>query len=64
MTTLRDSGSVLGWPLDIFLGLSQFHGHGSWFMCEVALRNVRNVPSWFFPMIVLQTLCMTLTQIS
>ena len=27
-----------GWPLDHSLGLSQFHGHGSWFVCEVALK--------------------------
>ena len=48
-------------------GSHKFHGHGSWFMCGVALgnvRNVRNVPSWCFPMIVLQTLCMKVTQIS
>ena len=29
VTTLRVSGGVLGWPLDTFFGLSQFHGHGS-----------------------------------
>jgi hypothetical protein len=37
MTTLHDCGGVLGWPLDTFFGLSQFHGHGSWLVCEVAL---------------------------
>ena len=31
---------ILGWPLDtLSLGLSQFYGHGSWLMCEVALRH-------------------------
>jgi hypothetical protein len=29
VTTLHDFGGVLG---------SQFHGHGSWLVCEVALR--------------------------
>ena len=29
--------SVLGQPLDTAFGLSQFHGHGSWLVCEVAL---------------------------
>ena len=38
MTTLRDFGGVLGQPLDTFFGLSQFHGHGSWLVYEVALR--------------------------
>ena len=37
MTTLHDFGGVLGRPLDTFFGLSQFHGHGSWRVCEVAL---------------------------
>ena len=37
-TTLHDYESVLGWPLHTFLGLSQFHGHGSWLVCKVALR--------------------------
>ena len=39
MTTLHDFGGVLGRPLDTFFGLSQFHGHGSWLVCEVALRS-------------------------
>ena len=38
VTTLPDFGSALGEPLNIFFGPSQFHGHGSWFVCEVALR--------------------------
>ena len=29
-------GSVSGRPLDISSGLSQFHGHSSWLMYEVA----------------------------
>ena len=37
VTTLYDFGSVLGQPLNTSLGLSQFHGHSSWLMCEVAL---------------------------
>ena len=37
MTTLYDFEDVLGRPLDTFIGLSQFHGHGSWLVCEVAL---------------------------
>ena len=39
MTTLHDSGGVLGQPLDTLFGLSQFHRHGSWLVSEVALRN-------------------------
>jgi hypothetical protein len=31
-------GSVLGRPLDTSFRLSQFHGHGSWLVCEVAPR--------------------------
>jgi hypothetical protein len=31
-------GGVLGRPLDtLSFGPSQFHGHGSWLVCEVAL---------------------------
>ena len=37
MTTLYDFAGVLGRPLDALLGLSQFHGHNSWLVCEVAL---------------------------
>ena len=40
VTTLHDFGGVLGRPLDTFFGLSQFHGHGSWLVCEVALVGV------------------------
>ena len=39
VTTLHDFGSVLGRPLDTFLGLSQFHGQGSWPVCEVGLNQ-------------------------
>ena len=38
MTTLHDFGGVVGQPLDTFFGLSQFHGHNSWLVCEVILR--------------------------
>ena len=38
MTTRHDFGSVVGWPFGHFsFGLSQFHGHGSWLVCEVAV---------------------------
>ena len=37
MTTTHDFEGVLGRPLDTFFSLSQFHGRGSWLMCEVAL---------------------------
>jgi hypothetical protein len=40
VTTLRDVGGVLGQPLDTFFGLSQFHGRGSWLVCEVALSSL------------------------
>ena len=43
VTTLHDFGSALGRPLDTSFGLSQFHGHGSWLMCEVALSIINNV---------------------
>ena len=39
MSTLHDFGSVLGQPLDTSVGLLQFHGHGPWLMCEVALNH-------------------------
>ena len=32
------------WTLSF--GLSQFHGHGSWLVCEVALSNTPSVPKW------------------
>ena len=35
--TLHDFEGVLRWPLDTFVGLSQFHGHRSWLVCEVTL---------------------------
>ena len=37
MTALHDFGGVLGRPLDFFFWFSQFHGQGSWRVCEVAL---------------------------
>jgi hypothetical protein len=39
VTTLHDFEGVLGRPLDAFFGLSQYHGHGSWLVCEVALKK-------------------------
>ena len=39
MTTLHDFGGVLEQPLDTSVGLSQFHDHSSWLVCEVALRK-------------------------
>jgi hypothetical protein len=39
MTTLHDFGGVLGQPWTFSFGLSQIHGHGSWLVCEVALRG-------------------------
>ena len=38
MTTLHDFGGGLGSAFGHFLLLSQFHGHGSWLVCEVALK--------------------------
>jgi hypothetical protein len=38
VTTLHDFGGVLGWPLDTFFWSLRFRGHGSWLVCEVALR--------------------------
>ena len=38
VTTLHDFGGVFKHPLDTSFGLSQFHGHGSWLVCEVALE--------------------------
>ena len=37
VTALHDFGGILALPLDTFFGLSHFHGHGSWLVCEVAL---------------------------
>ena len=51
MTTLHDFGSALGGLLDTSFGLSQFHGHGSWLVCEVALRRPcqasKTLNSWY-----------------
>jgi hypothetical protein len=40
VTTPHDFGGVLGQPWTFSFGLSQFHGHGSWLMCEVALIGI------------------------
>jgi hypothetical protein len=37
VTPLHNFGGVFGQPLDTFIWLSQFNGHGSWLVCEVAL---------------------------
>jgi hypothetical protein len=37
MTTLHNFGGVLDGLWTLSFGLSQFHGHGSWLVCEVAL---------------------------
>ena len=42
--TLHDVGGVLGRPLEF--GLSQFHGHGSWLVCEVALNGTSWRKAW------------------
>ena len=47
MTTPRDFGGVLGdglWTLSF--GLSEFHGHGPWLVCEVAVNTVISVSSF------------------
>jgi hypothetical protein len=41
MTTPHDVGGVFGRPLDTF-GLSLFHSHGSWLMCEMALMGAQD----------------------
>ena len=50
VTTLHDFGSVLGQPPNTFFWALQFHGHGSWLMCEVALNEPRSsfIESWFW----------------
>ena len=42
MTLLLEYEGVLGLSLDTSFGLSQFHDHGSWLVCEVALQVVMN----------------------
>ena len=39
MTTPHDFGDVLDGLWTLSFGLSQFHGHGSWLMCEDALSG-------------------------
>ena len=41
MTALHDFEHALGWPLETSFGLSEFHGHGSWLVCEVARMSHR-----------------------
>ena len=42
VTTLHDFGGCLGTAFGHFLlGLSQFHGHDSWLVCEVALIKAK-----------------------
>ena len=31
------------WPLDENQGPSQLHGHGPWFVCELALNTINGV---------------------
>ena len=53
MIMLHDFGSALGRPLGTSFGLSQFHGHGSWLMCDVALSLTGNgcyIPTLWVPM--------------
>ena len=38
---------ILEVPWTLSFGLSQFHGHGSWLVCEVALRDYVGVFSAF-----------------
>ena len=38
MTTRHDFGGAWDGLWTLSFGLSQFHGHGSWLMCEVALN--------------------------
>ena len=45
MITLHDYGGALGWPLDTFFRLSQFHGHNSWLVCEATMRSCASKPS-------------------
>jgi hypothetical protein len=45
VTTLHDFEGGLGQPLDAFFRLPQFHGHGSWIICEVAQR-AKSQESW------------------
>jgi hypothetical protein len=40
MTSLLEFEGILWLSLDTFFGLSQFHGHGSWLVFEVALQVV------------------------
>ena len=55
VTTLHDFGSVLERPLGTFLGISQFHVHDSWLVCEVALswrlKRWERLILWTFPYI-------------
>ena len=47
VTTLYYFGSVLRWPLETLLGLSQFYEHGSWLLCEVPLSvRAHQLQNW------------------
>ena len=40
MTTLHDFKGVLGRPLDAFIWALTINGHGSWVVCEAAIRDI------------------------
>ena len=41
VTTPHDLGGALGQPLHTFsFGLSPFHSHGSWLLCEAVIREI------------------------
>ena len=52
VTTLHDFGGVLDGLWTLSFRLSQFHGHGSWLVCEVALSvflhcwELNSTPHW------------------
>jgi hypothetical protein len=45
VTTQRDFGSDLGWPLETFWDPHNFMVMAIWLMCEVALRTLANAPN-------------------
>ena len=50
MTTLHDFEGVLDGLWILTFGLSQFHGHGSWLMCEVTLRAALHLEAGPIPL--------------
>jgi hypothetical protein len=50
MTTLHDFEGVLDGLWILSFGLSQFHGHGSWLMCEVTLRAALHLEAGPIPL--------------